>query len=364
MSKNRNTNLLIYCIITILIGTLGYSFLIKGEEVIKMFEGIDIVSILGWLLLIIIPLWIISSGIRIIRPLEKGIVERLGKFKQVADQGFHFIIPLIDKMYKVNLTEQMMDVEPQEIITEDNLNARVDLVVYYKVRRDDESVKKSIYNVDDFERQIIKLAQTTARNIIGTMNFKTVNSERSNLNEQLAKVLDKESDAWGVEIVRVEMMEITPPEDVQDTMNKVLKAENEKRSAIDFATAKETEADGLRRARIKEAEGTKKSTILEAEGIKQESILKAEGQAKAFDLINKSFIDNAQILKKLETIQASLENNTKYVIDPNTNITNVIAEQMAGINPIPIKKNTIEEDDDDSSIFLNRKRKERSRLRM
>jgi len=195
------------------------------------------IPIIGWLIPIIFFLFLMFfTGIRIVRPLEKAVIERLGKFKRVADQGFKWIIPIIDRMYRVNLTERMMDVLPQEVITEDNLNAKVDLVVYYKVKRDDESVKKSIYNVDRFETQIVSLAQTTARNVIGTMNFKKVNSERNQLNFELAKVLDKESDAWGVQIVRVEMKEITPPADVQETMNKVLKAENEKIAANDFAT--------------------------------------------------------------------------------------------------------------------------------
>ena len=295
---------------------------------------------LPWILLLGIVVFVFSLGFRIIRPLEKGVVERLGKFRYVADQGFHILIPIADRMYKINLTEQMMDVEPHEVITEDNLNAKVDLVVYYKVDRDDESVKKSLYAVNAFEPQIIKLAQTTTRNVIGTMPFKEVNSQRNKLNTELAKVLNTESKAWGVSIVRVEMMEITPPSDVQDTMNKVLKAENEKRSAIDFATATETQADGQRRAAIKNAEGQRQALILEAEGKKQYQILTAEGQAKAFNLINTSFKGNAQILKKLETIQASLENNTKYVIDPHTGITNVIAEQLAGIVPIKEKKET------------------------
>ena len=154
----------------------------------------DLYMLLGWFLPpILFFIFVFFVGIRIVRPLEKGLIERLGKYKRVADQGFHWIIPVIDKMYRVNLTERMMDVLPQEVITEDNLNAKVDLVVYYKVNRDDESVKKSIYNVDRFEAQIISLAQTTARNVIGTMNFKRVNSERNKLNYELAKVLDKES---------------------------------------------------------------------------------------------------------------------------------------------------------------------------
>jgi regulator of protease activity HflC (stomatin/prohibitin superfamily) len=307
-----------------------------------------ILAYLPWIILLGTVVFILSLGFRIIRPLEKGVVERLGKFRYVADQGFHVLIPVVDRMYKINLTEQMMDVEPHEVITEDNLNAKVDLVVYYKVDRDDESVKNSIYAVNAFEPQIIKLAQTTTRNVIGTMPFKEVNSQRNKLNTELANVLNTESKAWGVSIVRVEMMEITPPSDVQDTMNKVLKAENEKRSAIDFATATETQADGQRRAAIKsaegqrqarilEAEGQRQALILEAEGKRQYQILTAEGQSKAFNLINATFKGNAQILKKLETAQASLEYNTKYVIDPHTGITNVIAEQFAGI--IPIKEN-------------------------
>ena len=305
-------------------------------------DGILDICFLGYIMpFVLFFIFLFFIGIRIVRPLEKAVVERLGKYKRVADQGFNWIIPGIDKMYRVNLTERMMDVLPQEVITEDNLNARVDLVVYYKVKRDDESVKKSMYNVDRFEAQIISLAQTTARNVIGTMNFKRVNSERNKLNYELAKVLDKESDEWGVEIVRVEMKEITPPADVQDTMNKVLKAENEKIAAKDFATAKETEADGSRRADIKIAEGRKRAAVLEAEG-KAEAIRKvAEADADKIQKVNtaiqKYFKNEAQIFKKLETVENALKDGTKYVIDPNTEITNVIAESMAGIVPVEKK---------------------------
>ena len=304
----------------------------------------DLVGILlSWVTpFVVFFIFLFLVGIRIVRPLEKALIERLGKYKRVADQGFHWIIPIIDKMYRVNLTERMMDVLPQEVITEDNLNAKVDLVVYYKVKRDDESVKRSMYNVDRFETQIISLAQTTARNVIGTMNFKSVNSERNKINYELAKVLDKESDAWGVQIVRVEMKEITPPPDVQETMNKVLKAENEKIAATDFATAKETEADGTRRAEIKIAEGKKQAAILEAEGKAQAIRKVAEADADKIEKVNTAirayFKDEAQIYKKLETVENSLKEGSKFVIDPNTEITAVLTETMAGIVPIE-KKN-------------------------
>jgi len=189
------------------------------------------------------------------------------------------------------------------MITKDNLNAKVDLVVYYKVKPTGEDVKKAFYNVDNVEAQIISLAQTTARNCIGDMVFRDVNSQRNKLNLELAKILDNESDAWGIQIVRVELKEITPPRDVQETMNRVIKAENEKDAAIDFATAEETRADGIKRAKIKEAEGQK-----------QASVLVAEGQAKAFKMINESFKGNAKELKKLEVTENSLKRNSKIIL--------------------------------------------------
>jgi regulator of protease activity HflC (stomatin/prohibitin superfamily) len=231
------------------------------------------------------------------------VVERLGRYKKFGEPGFHWIIPIIDRMVQVDTTENMVDIASHEIITEDNLNAKVDMMIYFQVKRDEDNVKRSLYEVSDFRNQIISLAQTTARNVIGGMAFKDVNSMRSKLNVELAEILRRETGKWGVEVVRVELKEIIPPEDVQETMNMVIKAENSKRSAIDFATAKETEADGTRRAIIKEAEGKRQAAILEA-----------EGQAQAFDLINKSFTGNAQLLKQLDVTQNALQNNAKIIL--------------------------------------------------
>ena len=251
----------------------------------------------------IFVLLIFFAGIRLVRPTQRGVIETLGKYSRFANDGYNWIIPGIQKALIVNTTERMAQISSQEIITEDKLNATVDLVVYYKVRKDEEGIKRSLYEVNDFREQIVILAQTTARNVIGEMEFKDVNSKRKDLNKKLADILSEETQNWGVDIVRVELKDINPPQDVQQTMNKVIKAENEKRSAIDFATAKETEADGFRRAKIKEAEGEK-----------QASILKAEGQAQAFDLINKSFKENAQILRKLEVTENSLRSNAKIIL--------------------------------------------------
>src|SRR4030066_1607702 len=187
-------------------------------------------------------------GIRIVRPTHRGLIERLGKYNRFASSGFNRIMPVIDKMYQVNITEQMVDAEPQEIITNDNLNAVVDAQVYFKVKDDELNVKNSQYNVNNVNFQIVNLARTTLRNIIGTLTLKSANSERGKINTELQKTLREETGSWGIESVRTELKEIDPPPDVQETMNKVVKAENEKIAAIDFATATETGADGLKRA--------------------------------------------------------------------------------------------------------------------
>ncbi len=262
-------------------------------------------------------------GINIVRPTHRGLIERFGKYNRFAEPGFHWIIPFIENMYLVNVTEQMVDAEPQEIITNDNLNAKVDAQVYFRVKPDEDSVKSSQYNVNNYSWQIVNLARTTLRNIIGTLTLKSANSERGKINSELHRTLLEETKNWGIDIVRTELKEIDPPRDVQDTMNKVVKAENEKIAAVDFATATETAADGQKRAEIKKAEG-----------IKQARILQAEGEAEAIRLVNeaaeKFFVGNAQVLRKLETIENALRNNAKIVVPSNASLVNVIGE-MAGI---------------------------------
>jgi regulator of protease activity HflC (stomatin/prohibitin superfamily) len=266
------------------------------------------------------------SGIRVVRPTSRGLVERLGRYRRLAMPGFNWIIPLVDRMFIVNITEVMVNAEPQEIITNDKLNARVDAQVYLKVKSDEESVKSSQYNVFNYKYQVVNLARTTLRNIIGTLTLKSANSERAKINSELQRTMREETMHWGIEIVRTELKEIDPPEDVQETMNKVVKAENEKVAAIDFATATETMADGARRAEIKKAEG-----------IKQAKILQAEGEAQAIQLVNeaadKYFVGNAQLLRRLEMVEAALSANTKIVIPSNTELVNIIGD-MAGIVPL------------------------------
>ena len=284
---------------------------------------------MSYVFILIALVFLFFAGIRIVRPTQRGLIERLGKYHHFAQPGFHWIIPIIDKLYLVNITEQMVDAEPQEIITNDNLNASVDAQLYFKVKFDEEGVKGSIYSVNNYKWQIVNLARTTLRNIIGTLTLKSANSERGKINAELYRTLHQETKSWAIEIVRTELKEIDPPKDVQETMNKVVKAENEKIAAIDSATAAETVADGIKRAKIKEAEG-----------FKQSKILHAEGEAEAIRLVNeaadKYFVGNAQLLRKLEAVEASLSTNAKIVVPTGTELVNIIGE-MAGVIPLEKK---------------------------
>lgn len=283
-----------------------------------------------YLIVFVAVVLLFFSGIRIIRPTHRGLVERFGKYNRFANPGFHWIIPIIDQMYQVNITEKMIDADPQEIITNDNLNAKVDAQVYFKIKEDEESVKQSQYNVNRIEYQIVNLARTTLRNIIGTLTLKSANSERGKINKELHGTLLEETKSWGIEIIRTELKEIEPPRDVQDTMNKIVKAENEKIAAVDFATAAETRADGEKRAEIRKAEG-----------VRQAAILTAEGEAQAIALVNeaaeKYFVGNAQLLRKIQALEASLKDNAKIVVPAGSDLVNVLGE-MAGIIPLKEKK--------------------------
>lgn len=262
-----------------------------------------------WVLttILIVAVLFMLAGIRIIRPTQRALVETLGKYSRFVTPGFNYIIPVFQRIIPVNVTEQMTDIEPQEIITKDNLNAKVDLVVYFKIKPDERSVCNSEYQVNNVYGQLDTLARTTARNVIGTMMFKDVNGKRNELNDKLRSILVKETSNWGVDVLKVEMKEIVPPKDVQETMNKVIKAENEKDAAVDFATARETEADGKKRAAIKEAEG-----------LAQGKIIVANAEAKRIQVVNdaanKYFKGNAQLLRKLDVTESALKDNAKIIL--------------------------------------------------
>jgi regulator of protease activity HflC (stomatin/prohibitin superfamily) len=304
---------------------------------------LDVGILAGQIILGVIIVGIILSGLRIIRPTHRAAIETLGKYTRFQRSGITFIIPFFQKLYSVNITEQLVDVMRQEVITKDNLNCTVDAQVYFKVGDTEEELKNALYQVNDYTIQVVQLARTTLRNVIGDNVFKDVNSQRGKLNQQVFDTMEGETKDWGINIVRVELKEIEPPDDVQETMNMVIKAENDKQSAIDFANARETKADGERRASIKEAEGIKQALILEAEG-KGEAILRvAEARAKEIQLVNESaeryFVGNAKDLKKFEVTQASLQKNSKVVLtDKGISPTLVLNETGEIIIPTKEKK--------------------------
>lgn len=221
--------------------------------------------ILGVFLLLMLVL-----SVKVIRPYQKGLVERLGKFNRILEPGIHFIIPFMERVRIIDMREHVIDVPPQEVICKDNVVVTVDAVVYYQVI----GPVKAAYNVSDFLLAIIKLAQTNLRAIIGEMELDETLSGRDIINARLREELDKITDRWGVKITRVEIQRIDPPRDIQEAMAKQMTAEREKRAMILIA-------EGKKESAIKQAEGEKQARILRAEGIKQEQILIAEGQAEA-----------------------------------------------------------------------------------
>jgi len=221
--------------------------------------------ILGVFLLLMLVL-----SVKVIRPYQKGLVERLGKFNRILEPGIHFIIPFMERVRIIDMREHVIDIPPQEVICKDNVVVTVDAVVYYQIL----DPVKAAYNVSDFLLAIIKLAQTNLRAIIGEMELDETLSGRDIINARLREELDKITDRWGVKITRVEIQRIDPPRDIQEAMAKQMTAEREKRAMILIA-------EGKKESAIKQAEGEKQARILRAEGIKQEQILIAEGQAEA-----------------------------------------------------------------------------------
>ncbi len=209
-------------------------------------------------IIFVVVLFVVLS-VKIVRPYQKGIVERLGRFNRMVSPGLRFIIPIIESIKKVDMREMVVDVPPQEVITKDNVVVTVDAVIYYEVT----DPIKVLYNVRNFYLAVTKLAQTNLRNIIGDLQLDESLTSREKINTSLREILDEATDKWGVRITRVELQKIDPPLDVMEAMHRQMKAERERRAAI------------------LEAEGVKQSAILQAEGEKRSAILKAEGEAEA-----------------------------------------------------------------------------------
>jgi len=277
----------------------------------------EFVTTVGIIVLIIAVVTLLKS-VTTVRQYERGIVERFGKYKEILDPGLRFIVPFVDNIaQRVDMRETVIDIEPQEVITKDNVAVTVDAVIFYVVA-DPKSVR---YEVANFRFAISKLAQTNLRNLIGDMSLDETLTARDTINVALRTTLDEATDKWGVKVVRVEVQKIDPPGDIADAMSKQMKAEREKRATI-------LSAEAYREKQILEAEGDKQNAILMAEGDRESAILRAEGEAKAIEKVSRAaeefFIGNAQILKQLEVTQASLQDNTKIVVSDQSKLVNIL----------------------------------------
>jgi regulator of protease activity HflC (stomatin/prohibitin superfamily) len=233
------------------------------------------------LVLAVLAAFLVALSVRIVRPFEKGLVERLGKFQRVLDPGLNLILPFFDTVSKIDMREVVIDVPAQLVITKDNVGVEVDAIIYIQVT----DPFRSKYEINNYIYASTKLAQTNLRNVIGEMDLDACLSSRDQVNAQLRDVLDAATDKWGVKVNRVEMQRIDPPADITAAMSRQMKAERDKRAAI-------LDAEAIRQANITKAEGSKQSQILEAEGaaeaVKKKAdaeryrqIAVAEGQAQA-----------------------------------------------------------------------------------
>lgn len=222
------------------------------------------------LILALVAFVYVIAGVKIVRPYQKGVIERLGKYKETTDPGLRIILPLVESLRRVDMREQVIDVPPQEVITEDNVAVAVDAVIYFEPT----DPQRLLYNISNFILAVTKLAQTNLRNVIGEMTLDEAFTSRERVNGALRQILDDATDKWGVRVVRVEIQRIDPPADVMSAMHEQMKAERTRRAVV-------TQAEGTREAAITRAEGEKQSNILSAEGLRQREILTAEGEAQA-----------------------------------------------------------------------------------
>jgi regulator of protease activity HflC (stomatin/prohibitin superfamily) len=280
------------------------------------------IGIIGFVIALIV-LIILSFSLKKVNQYEKGLVERFNAYEKTVEPGLRIITPFIERMYRVNMREQVIDVPPQEIITEDNVVVTIDAVIYYQVV----DAKRALYEIEDFELAIVKLAQTTLRNIVGEMSLDVCLTSREKINVELRSVLDQATDKWGTKVNRIELQRIDPPQDIQTAMHKQKTAEQERRQLRLLATG-----------RKEAAEQEKAAAILKAEGDAKAVELVAEAQAKAIKAVSESanqyFKENAQLNKRLDVVRDTFSQQTKIVVPASADILNVIGLEGAAVIPV------------------------------
>jgi len=299
----------------------------------RMYE-VEILTIIS-IVIAAIVLILLSLSIRKVNQYEKGLVERFNAYEKTVEPGLRLITPFVERMLRVNMREQVIDVPPQEIITEDNVVVTIDAVIYYQVI----DPKRALYEIEDFELAIVKLAQTTLRNIVGEMSLDVALTSREKINVDLRSVLDQATDKWGTKVNRIELQRIDPPQDIQTAMHKQKTAEQERRQLRLLATGRKEAAEQERQGAILKAQGEKTSAILKAEGEAKAVELVADAQAKAIKAVSESanlyFKENAQLNKKLDVIHDTFSQQTKIVVPSSADILNVIG--LEGTTVLPVK---------------------------
>ncbi|MBN1572662.1 MAG: SPFH/Band 7/PHB domain protein [Deltaproteobacteria bacterium] len=253
---------------------------------------------------------IIAMGLRIVRPWEKGLVERLGKYQRTVGSGLTIVVPFLELLRKVDMREQVVDVPPQDVITKDNVAVSVDAVVYYEVT----DPVKVTYNVAHFYTAATKLAQTNLRNLVGDLALDESLTSRELINTKLREILDDATDKWGTKVTRVELQRIEPPQDVTDAMHRQMKAERDRRAMI-------LEAEGHKKSAVLKAEGEAEAImkVADAEKYKKVAIAQGEGEAieTVFSAIHKGGPTNDLIaVKYLETLGNIAEGNATKIFLP------------------------------------------------
>jgi regulator of protease activity HflC (stomatin/prohibitin superfamily) len=236
------------------------------------------VALIVVLVVAVVVLAVLARTVRIVPQARAGVIERLGRYSRTLNPGLAIVVPFIDRLRPlIDLREQVVSFQPQPVITEDNLVVNIDSVIYFQVT----DAKAATYEIANYIQAIEQLTVTTLRNVIGGMALEKTLTSRDEINQQLRGVLDEATGKWGIRVNRVELKAIDPPSSVQDSMEKQMRADREKRAAI-------LQAEGQKQAAILTAEGERQAAVLRAEGEREATILRAEGEAKAIDTVFKA----------------------------------------------------------------------------
>ncbi len=272
----------------------------------------------------------LARAARIVRQYEKGLVVRLGKYRATVSSGLTFLMPFVEDLIRVDMRERVINVEPQKVITKDNVTVTVDAVIYYKVV----DPVKAEFEIQNFGYACTTLAQTNLRNLVGDRTLDETLVARDMINTNLRNVLDEATNVWGVKVTRVEVQKIDPPHDITEAMSRQMKAERDKRATI-------LEAEGIRQSQILQAEGIKQSEILRAEGDAQARITRANAEAEAIRLVSTAaesfFKERAEMMRRLEVLNNTLGHNTKYIVPANADLVNVLGLDSAAAPVVPLK---------------------------